>query len=145
MKYTLESIRKILMPTNGSEYSLGVAQHGLSLAKQYNVQTTIMHLEDEAVIERFTHVNEHEEIEIEIKENWQNYVNFILSLAKKKCVKANSLIIKEHSFEQIVHLANGLKMDFIVMGTYEPGGIDASREVASPNASLNTHIAQCWQ
>jgi len=124
MKYSVEAIKKILIPTDGSDYSLHAAEYGLSIAKQQNAQITIMYVLDEVVIDRFTHVTEREDIEKNLKEDGQHYVNFVLGLAEKEGVKANSLIVKGRPFEQIVHLANGLNMDLIVMGTYGRRGAD---------------------
>jgi nucleotide-binding universal stress UspA family protein len=47
-----------------------------------------------------------------------------LGLAEKENVKATSLIAKGRPFEQIVHLANGLNMDLIVLGTYGRRGAE---------------------
>jgi nucleotide-binding universal stress UspA family protein len=124
MKYTVESIKKILIPTDGSDYSLHAAEYGLSLAKLHNAQITIMYVLDEVVIDRFTHVNEREDIEKNLKEDGQHYVNFVLGLAEKEGIKTDSLIVKGRPFEQIVHIANGLNMDLIVMGTYGRRGAD---------------------
>jgi nucleotide-binding universal stress UspA family protein len=124
MKYTVESVKKILIPTDGSDYSLHAAEYSLSIAKQHNAQLTIIYVLDEVVIDRFTHVTEREDIEREMKEDGQRYINFILGLAEKKSVKANSLIVRGRPFEQIVHIANGLNMDLIVMGTYGRRGAD---------------------
>jgi len=124
MKYSVESIKKILIPTDGSDYSIHAAEYGLSLAKQYNAQITVVYVVDEVVINRFTHVNEREDVAKELKEDGQRYVNFVLGLAEKAGVKATSLIVKGRPFEHIVHLANGLNMDLIVMGTYGHRGAD---------------------
>ncbi len=124
MKYSADNVRKILVPTDGSDYSLHAAEYGIILAKQHNAQITVVYVLDEVVIDRFTHVTEREDIEKELKEDGLRYVNFVLGLAEKSGIKANSLIVKGRPFEQIVHLANGLNMDLIVMGTYGRRGAD---------------------
>lgn len=124
MKYSVDNIKKILVPTDGSDYSLHAAEYGISLAKQHNAEITVVYVLDEVVIDRFTHVTEREDIEKELKEDGLRYVNFVLGLAEKSGVKANSLIVKGRPFEQIVHLANGLNMDLIIMGTYGRRGAD---------------------
>jgi nucleotide-binding universal stress UspA family protein len=124
MKYSVDAVKKILIPTDGSEYSLHAAEYGLSIAKQHNATITVVYVLDEVVIDRFTHVTEREDIEKELKEDGQRYVNFVLGLAEKEGVKANSLIVKGRPFEQIVHLANGLNVDLIVMGTYGRRGAE---------------------
>jgi len=124
MKYSVDAVKKILIPTDGSDYSFHAAEYGLSIAKQHNATITVVYVLDEVVIDRFTHVTEREDIEKELKEDGQRYINFVLALAEKEGVKATSLIVKGRPFEQIVHLANGLNMDLIVMGTYGRRGAE---------------------
>ncbi len=118
MKYSAETIKKILIPTDGSEHSIHAAEYGISIAKIHNAQLTVVYVLDEVVIDRFTKVTEREDIERELKTDGQRYVNYVLGLAQAAGIKATSLIAKGRPFEQIVHLANGLDMDLIVMGRY---------------------------
>ena len=69
-------------------------------------------------------VTEREDVERELKNDGQRYINYVLSLAQKEGVKAASLLAKGRPFEQIVHLAKGLNMDLIVMGTYGRRGAE---------------------
>lgn len=118
MKFSSETIKKILIPTDGSEHSIHAAEYGISIAKTHEAQITVVYVLDEVVIDRFTKVTDREDVERELKADGQRYINYILGLAEKAGVKATSLIAKGRPFEQIVHLANGLNMDLIVLGTY---------------------------
>ena len=118
MKYSADAIKKILIPTDGSEHSIHAAEYGISIAKIHKAQITVVYVLDEVVIDRFTKVTERDDIERELKADGQRYVNYVLGLAQQAGIEASSLIAKGRPFEQIVHLANGLDMDLIVMGTY---------------------------
>ena len=118
MRFSSETIKKILIPTDGSEHSIHAAEYGISIAKTHEAQITVVYVLDEVVIDRFTKVTDREDVERELKADGQRYINYVLGLAKKAGVKSTSLIAKGRPFEQIVHLANGLDMDLIVLGTY---------------------------
>jgi nucleotide-binding universal stress UspA family protein len=118
MKFSSETIKKILIPTDGSEHSIHAAEYGVGIAKTHEAQITVVYVLDEVVIDRFTKVTDREDVERELKADGQRYINYIVGLAEKDGVKATSLIAKGRPFEQIVHLANGLNMDLIVLGTY---------------------------
>ena len=124
MKFSSQTIQKILVPTDGSDYSEHAAEYAISIAKVHNAQITVVYVLDEVVIDRFTKMTERDDIEKELKIDGQRYINYILGLAEKEGVKATSLIVKGRPFEQIVHLSNGLNMDLIVMGTYGRRGAD---------------------
>ncbi len=124
MKFSSETIKKILIPTDGSDYSIHVAEYGISIAKTHDAEVTVVYVLDEVVIDRFTKIAEREDIERELKADGQRYINYILGLAEKSGVKASSFIAKGRPYEQIVHLANGLNMDLIVLGTYGRRGAE---------------------
>jgi nucleotide-binding universal stress UspA family protein len=124
MKFSSQTIKKILIPTDGSDYSIHAAEYGISIAKTHDAQIMVVYVLDEVVIDQFTKITEREDIEKELKEAGQRYINYILNIAQKEGVKATSLIVKGRPFEQIVHLSNGLEMDLIVMGTYGRRGAE---------------------
>ncbi len=124
MRHSFESIRKILVPTDGSDYSIHAAEYALSIAKLNNAQIIVVYVLDEVVIERFTKVSERQGIEDELRTDGERDINYILELAQKAGIKASSVITKGRPFEQIIHLANGLNVDLIVMGTYGRRGAE---------------------
>jgi nucleotide-binding universal stress UspA family protein len=118
MKFSSETIKKILVPTDGSEYSIHAAEYAIGIAKAHEAQITVVYVLDEVVIDRFTKLTDREDIERELKVDGEKYTNYIRTLAEKAGVETSPLIVKGRPFEQIVHLADGLKIDLIVMGTY---------------------------
>ncbi len=109
--------RKILIPTDGSEYSTHAAEYGISIAKILGAQITVVYVIDEVVIDQVSKVTAREVIERELTEDGQRYINYVVGLANQEGVKSGSLLVKGRPFEQITHLAKGLNMDLIVMGT----------------------------
>ena len=124
MSLNFKNTQNILIPTDGSDYSLRAAEYGISIAKLLSAQIMIVYVLDEVVLEQVSRASEREEVERELKNDGRRYINYVLGLAEKEGVKAASIIAKGRPFEQIVHIAKGLKMDLIVMGTYGLRGSD---------------------
>lgn len=123
-KFSSDTIQKILVPTDGSDYSIRAAEYAISIAKTHDAQIMAVYVMDEVVIDKFAKVAEREDIERELKMDGQRHVNYILNLAEKAGVKATSMIAKGRPFEQITGFAKGLEMDLIVMGTYGHRGAE---------------------
>ena len=118
MSLNFNNTQNILIPTDGSDYSLRAAEYGISISKMLGAKIMTVYVLDEVVLGQVSRASEREEVERELKKDGQRYINYVLGLAEKEGVKAASLIAKGRPFEQIVHLAKGLRMDLIVMGTY---------------------------
>ena len=119
-----KNIQKILVPTDGSDYSIRAAEYGIGIAKMLSAQILVVYVIDKVVIDQISKVTERESVEQELKENGQRYVNYVLDLAAKKGVKSSSMLTKGSPYEQIVHLARELNIDLIVMGTYGRRGAE---------------------
>jgi len=113
-----ENIQKILVPTDGSDYSMRAAEYGVGIAKMLSAQIVVVYVIDRVVIDQISKVTERDSVEQEFKEDGQRYVSYVLGLAAKEGLKASSLLTKGNPYEQIVRLAKELKIDLIVMGTY---------------------------
>ncbi len=125
MQFSSQTIKKILVATDGSDYSMRAAEYAISIAQTHSdVQITVVFVIDEVVVDQFSKVTERESIERELKADGQKAVNYIVNLAEKQGIKASSLLAKGRPFEQIVHLAKGLNIDLIVMGTYGRRGAE---------------------
>ncbi len=118
MTLNFKNIQKILIPTDGSDYSMRAAEYGISIAKMLDAQIMVVYVIDEVVLDQLSKVTKRENVEQELKQDGQRYINYILGLAEKEGVKDGFLLAKGRPFEQIVHLAKELNIDLIVMGTY---------------------------
>jgi len=119
-----KGIQKILIPTDGSDYSMRAAEYGISIARMLDAQVMVVYVIDEVVLDQLSKVTERESAELELKQDGQRYINYVLGLAEKEGVKADSILAKGRPFEQIVHLSKELNMGLIVMGTYGRRGAE---------------------
>jgi nucleotide-binding universal stress UspA family protein len=118
------NVTKILIPTDGSDYSMRAAEYAMSVAKMLAAEVVVVFVIDTDVLSQMTKMVDREEMERELKQDGQRYINYVLTLAEKENVKATSLLAKGRPFEQIVHLAKGLDVNLIIMGTYGRRGAD---------------------
>jgi nucleotide-binding universal stress UspA family protein len=123
-KFSSETIQKIIVPTDGSDYSIRAAEYAVSIAKVYEAQVMFVYVVDEVVIDQFSKVTERESVEAELKTDGQRYIHYVLGLAEKESVRATSMLVKGRPFEQIVNLAKSFNVDLIVMGTYGHRGAE---------------------
>jgi nucleotide-binding universal stress UspA family protein len=119
-----ESVKKVLIPTDGSDYSVRAAEYGLSLAKILGAEVMVVYVIDTIVLDQVIKATQREDVDRELKQDGQRYVRYILGLAEKEGVKASSFLARGRPFEQIVHIAKGYGIDLIVMGTYGRRGAE---------------------
>jgi nucleotide-binding universal stress UspA family protein len=124
MSLNFKSIQKILIPTDGSDYSMRAAEYGIGIAKMLDAQIIVVYVIDEVVLDQLSKVTERENVEQDLKQDGQRYIKYILGLAEKEGVKDGSLLTKGRPFEKIVHLAKELNIGLIVMGTYGRRGTE---------------------
>ena len=124
MRFSSETIKKILIPTDGSDSSIHAAEYGISIAKMHEAQIIVVNVMDTFVIDRFSKITERKVVEQELNDDGRRHINYVLGLAEKSSVKATWLIEKGRPFEHIVRLANSLDVDLIVMGTYGRRGVE---------------------
>jgi len=124
MSLSFRNIRKILVPIDGSNYSRCAAEYCLGIAKMLDAEIIVVHVIDELVLDQISTITKRANVERELKQSSQHYINHVLDLAEKAGVKACSLIVKGGPFEQIVHLAKELNVGLIVMGTYGRRGTE---------------------
>jgi nucleotide-binding universal stress UspA family protein len=124
LSINLKNIQKILVPTDGSDYSIRAAEYAISVAKMFSAQIYVVYVIDKVVIDQISKVTERDSVERELKEDGQRYVNYVHGLADKEGVKSSSLLAKGSPYEQIVHLVRELNIDLIVMGTYGRRGAE---------------------
>jgi nucleotide-binding universal stress UspA family protein len=124
MSLEFSNVKKILIPTDGSDYSIRAAEYGLGIAKMLDAEVMVIYVIDTVALNHTAKLTAREHVELELKQDGQRYIQYVLSLAEKSGVKTASLLAKGRPFEQIVHLAKSLGMDLIVMGTYGRRGAE---------------------
>jgi nucleotide-binding universal stress UspA family protein len=141
MSLNIQSVKKILIATDGSDYSIRAAELGISMAKLLGAEVTVLYVIDTVVLDQIARVTEREEAEKDLKEDGQRYVSYIVELAQKEGVKAASIVAKGRPHEQISHLAKGLGINLIVIGTY--GRTGAERILIGSVAARVIEYANC--
>ncbi len=124
MSSKFENVRKILIPTDGSDYSVRAAEYGINLAKMLGAEIMVVYVIDTVVLDQVVKATQREDVDRELKQDGQRYAEYIVGLAEKAGVKATSFLARGRPFEQIVHIARGFGIDLIVMGTYGRRGAE---------------------
>ena len=110
-------IRKILVPTDGSDSSMRASDFAIRLAKHFNSQIVAIYVIDRVILEEISKVHERRELEEEIKRKAERCLNYIVNSAKREGLKATSILVEGEPHDQIVRHAESLSVDIIVMGS----------------------------
>lgn len=124
MKFSSQNIQKILVPTDGSDYSIRAAEYAVGIAKAQGAQLMLVFVVDELVADQFSSATERGTVEAELKDDGQRFIHYVEALAQKEGVKTSSLLLKGRPFEQIVNTAKSFNVDLVVMGTYGRRGAE---------------------
>ena len=124
MSVKFENVKKILIPIDGSDYSMRAAEYGVNVAKLLKAEITVVYVIDLVALDQIARASEKDNVETELKQDGERFLKYVQGVAQKEGVKASLLLAKGRPFEQIVHLAKGLKMELIVMGTYGRRGAE---------------------
>ncbi|MBN2373328.1 universal stress protein [bacterium] len=120
------SIKKILVPTDGSDYSYNSLRYTSSFAKEYNVKVYIM-----TVIEIHHSIYDvyADEITMDMQESKiASLVNQRLDETEKKAIELGikdivKIIRFGSPYNEIINIAKEENIDLIVMGTHGRSGI----------------------
>jgi nucleotide-binding universal stress UspA family protein len=137
----ITNVKKILIPIDGSEYSVHAAELGLSIAKLLSAEVMIVYVIDTVVLDQEAKLTQHEDVERELKQNGERYISYVQSLSQKESVKVASMLARGRPFEEIVRIAKELGIDLIVMGTYGRRG--AERILIGSQAQRVIEYATC--
>jgi len=121
MSFNFESIRKILIATDGSDCSWRAAECGINIAKLLDALVMVVYVIDDVVLDQVSKLTGLEQAEKDLKQNGERCINYVLGLARKEGVNNSRLLSKlaeGRPYDQIVHLAKEMNMDLIVIGTF---------------------------
>jgi nucleotide-binding universal stress UspA family protein len=120
----MEKVKKILVPTDGSDCSLRAAELGISLAGVLGAEIVAIYVIDTVILEEISKGVEKEVVEKELKEKGECYLKYVAELAEKEGLKAEVILAKGEPHDQIVHYARSKGADMIVIGTYGRRGAE---------------------
>lgn len=110
-------IKKILVPTDGSDSSMRAADFALKLAKHFMSEIIGIYVIDRIILEEISKVHERHEVEEEIKRKAERCLNYIVKSAEREGLKASSILVEGQPHDQIVRHAESLGADIIIMGS----------------------------
>ncbi len=110
-------IKKILVPTDGSDSSMRAAEFALKLAKYFESEIIAIYVIDHVILEEISKIHERHELEEEIKRKAERYLNYIVKSAQREGLKASSILVEGQPHDQIIRHAELLGVDLIVMGS----------------------------
>ena len=122
--FSAQTIKKILVPTDGSGHSVRAAEYAVGIAKEHAAKILAVFVIDNFVVDQFSRVSSRDNVEQDLKDSGQSYVNYIVGQAEKEGVTVESIIVKGQPFEQILNIAKNQSVDLIVMGTTGRRGTD---------------------
>jgi len=95
MSSDFKNVKKILIPIDGSDYSMRAAEYGISIAKLVDAQIMVIYVMDDVVLDQIFKTSARDDVDQELKKDGQRYINYVLGLAEKGGIKAASLLAKE--------------------------------------------------
>jgi len=110
-------IKKILIPTDGSDSSMRAADFALKLGKHFESEIIAIYVIDRVILEEISKIHERHQLEEEIKRKAERCLRYIIKLAEREGLKASSILVEGQPHDQIVRHAESLGADIIVMGS----------------------------
>jgi len=110
-------LKRILIPTDGSDPSIRAAEFAIELAKHFESEIVAIYVIDRVILEEVSKIHERHGLEEEIRRKAERCLNYIVKSAEKKGLKARSILVEGQPHDQIVRHAESLKADMIIMGS----------------------------
>jgi len=110
--------RKILIPIDGSRYSMQAAEYGIKMAKIYGWEVLAFYVIDETTVESLAHLSEKDppDIRRDLRRDGENCLHDLAELASREGVKLETLIQEGTPHQAIVNVAKQEGIDLIVIG-----------------------------
>jgi len=110
--------KRVLIPIDGSNYSLEAGEFGIKLAKGYGMEVLALHVIDEtalASLSRLVRKGE-EELRGDLQREGENCLNYMAELAARAGVQLHRLIEEGTPHRAIVEVAEREGVDLILIG-----------------------------
>ena len=117
----MEEIKKILIPTDGSEYTKLAVKKGLGLAKLLNAEVTALYVINEAAFTAIPPDSLITDIYSLLKMEGETALQYVIDEGEAIGIKVEKMITEGETAESIVDV--GEHFDLIVMGTLGRTGL----------------------
>lgn len=117
----MSTFKRILIPTDGSEYTKAAIKKGIALAKQMDAEITAMYVVDQTSFINFPMDSTIVSVYSLLEKEGKDAIDFVVQEGEKAGVKVNTLIEEGSPSRKIVDASKNF--DLIVMGTLGRTGI----------------------
>ena len=117
----MDIYKRILIPTDGSEYTKAAVSHGLKLAKAMGAEVTTMHVLDEAPYYFLSDGLSIPNLFAQLEAEGRKAVQYVVDEGDKMGVKVDQRIEKGHPADTIVEASKDY--DLVIMGTLGRSGL----------------------
>ena len=115
-------IKKILLPTDGSEHASKTVRYATDLAKQMNASVEVMYAFQSSTLFRKRAAAMMEEYKQAMADDAKEIVEEVAEKLKAEGVQVSALVVEGPAAEAILRAAEESKPDLIVMGSRGEGG-----------------------
>jgi nucleotide-binding universal stress UspA family protein len=135
----MSTFKKIMIPTDGSEYTKAAIKKGIALAKQMGAEVTAMYVVDQTSFINFPMDSTIVSVYSLLEKEGKDAIDFVVQEGEKAGIKVNTLIEEGSPSRKIVDASKNF--DLIVMGTLGRTGI--SKILLGSVAEKVIRFAQC--
>lgn len=117
-------IKKIVVAVSGRNNALHAAMYAIMMSKTYNISLKFVYVVDTETIKYLTMnkllvTEEKDGFEKRLRENGENYLNYVQILASKKGVNSETELRSGAVFTEILKCADEYEADLILLGGTE--------------------------
>jgi len=116
--------KKILIATDGSEYTKNSIDYGIDLAKSTQAKLHVIYVIDTAAFASIPMDAAWESMYELLKQEGDEATRYVAERAEAEGVEVEKLTVEGHPAEEIIKYAEKNSMNLIVMGTLGKSGLD---------------------
>lgn len=116
--------KKILIATDGSEYTKNSIDYGIDLAKNTQAKLHVIYVIDTAAFASIPMDAAWESMYELLKQEGEEATRYVAEKAEAEGVEIEKLTVEGHPAEEIIKYAEKNSMNLIVMGTLGKSGLD---------------------
>ena len=117
-------IKKILIATDGSEYTKNSIDYGIDLAKNTQAKLHVIYVIDTAAFASIPMDAAWESMYELLKQEGDEATRYVAEKAEAEGLEVEKLTVEGHPAEEIIKYAEKNSMNLIVMGTLGKSGLD---------------------
>lgn len=116
--------RKVLIPTDGSDYAQRGVDHGLDLSAQHDAEVHVVFVVDEAVHGHTPALSGYEAFLEKVEDEGQRNVDRVVERARDRGLDASGAVLRGRPAEAILDYVDREDVDVVVMGKRGVGDVE---------------------